>query len=81
MYEAGTTCWYNIVGGQRLKVVRYLQEGFYLVRTVPQDEERIVNTDELTAVEPKAAGTDPAQPGFPAAPIRKIEEICHLPRS
>jgi len=81
MYEPDTVCWYNIVGGQRLKVVRYLHAGFYLVLTVPQGEERIVPADELTVVEPKTAGTNPEQPGFPAAPIRKIEQICGLPRS
>jgi len=80
VYEPGTTAWYNIVGGQRLEIVRYLQEGFYLVRTVPQQEERIVHQEELTDKPPINAGTAPTQPGFPAAPIRKIEEICHLPR-
>ncbi len=46
-FQPGTAVRFSIPDGERATITRYLQEGFYLVRTVPDGRELVVQEDDL----------------------------------
>ena len=39
---------FNIPDGGRAKIVKYLKEGFYLIRTIPENRELIAHEDDIS---------------------------------
>ncbi len=46
-FQPGTAVRFSIPDGARATITRYLQEGFYLIRTVPEGRELVVQEDDL----------------------------------
>ncbi len=46
-FQPGTAVRFSIPDGTRATIMRYLQEGFYLIRTVPDGRELVVEEDDL----------------------------------
>ncbi len=46
-FQSRTAVRFKIPDGARATITRYLQEGFYLVRTVPDGRELVVQEDDL----------------------------------
>ncbi len=46
-FQSGTAVRFSSPDGARANIIRYLEEGFYLVRTVPDGRELVVQEDDL----------------------------------
>ena len=46
-FVAGVRVHFNISGGANAVIVHYMREGFYLIRTVPDQRELVAHEDDL----------------------------------